>query len=100
MCICVWEAHAHVCARVWRLMLVASLTASTLLTESGSLRQSGQTACSWDPVSTFRLVGLEASHHSSLAVTWVLGSRTLALEFIEQMVFLLSPSSQPNKKGF
>lgn len=98
MCICVGEAHS-MCGGL-RLTLVASLTASTLLMETGSLRQSGQTACSWDPVSTFRLLGLEASHHSHLAVAWVLGSRTLVLEFLEQMIFLLSPSSQPNKRDF
>lgn len=52
------------------------------------------------PASNFRLLGLEASHHSHLALTCVLGSRTLALEFIEQMIFLPSPSSQPNKRDF
>lgn len=59
---CVGGSRSRVCACVWRLTLVASLTASTLLIiEAGSLRQSGQTACSWDSVSTFRLLGLEAS---------------------------------------
>lgn len=72
MCICVWEAHIHMCVHVCgglRLRLVASLTASTLFMEAGSLRQSGQTVCSWDPVSSFRLLGLDISHHSHLAVT-------------------------------
>lgn len=92
---CVGGSRSHVCTRVEA--DVGSILDCLYL---GSLRQSGQTACSWDPVSTFRLLGLEASHHSHLAVTWVLRSRTLALEFIKQMVFLLSPSSQPNKRDF
>lgn len=99
MCICVGEAHSHMCGGL-RLTLVASLTASTLLMETGSLRQSGQTACSWDPVSTFRLLGLEASHHSHLAVAWVLGSKTLVLKFLEQMIFLLNPIFSAQQKGF